>query len=98
MGSAQGHPDHRLVEVDAARRPLEVGACAEGEDAAVGRHEVVAVAARGGDHPDDGLIERLATQGSKERCVEAEDPAVGGDQPVATGRGIGGDGAVPLSN
>ena len=62
---------------------------AEGEDAAVGRDEPVAVAGRGRCHADDGLVEGDGAGGAVEDGVaEGEDAAVGRDQPVAVaGRG-----------
>ena len=53
------------LSVDAARGAVEVGV-AEGEDAAVGRHEPVAVAVGRGGHADDGLVEVNAAGGAVE--------------------------------
>ena len=65
---------------------------AEGEDAAVGGEEPVALAVGGGGHPDDRLVQVDRPGGAVERGVaEGEDAAVGGHQPVALARTGGGD-------
>ena len=68
-------------------RPVE-GGRAEIEDAAVGRHEPVPVAAGARRHAVDRLVEPDGAGRARERCVAvAEDAAVGGDEPVAVARG-----------
>ena len=70
-----------------ARRPVEPGV-AEGEDAAVGRHQPVAAAVGGGRHAHHRLVEPDVPRRPVEAGVaEGEDAAVGGHQPVALGRG-----------
>ena len=65
---------------------------AEGEDAAVGGDEPVAVAGGRGGDADDGRGEAAAAGGAVERGVaEGEDAAVGGDEPVAVARRGRGD-------
>src|SRR5690348_11559972 len=72
------------------RRAEEVGV-AEGEHAVVGADEPVAVAARGGRHPRDRLVEMQRTERTVElRGAEREDAAVGGDEPVAATIGLRG--------
>ena len=61
---------------------------AEGEDAAVGGDEPVAVAGGRGGHADDRLVQlHVAGRAVEPRVAEGEDPAVGGDEPVAAGVG-----------
>ena len=71
---------------------------AVGEDPAVGRHEVVAVAGRHHGHADDGLVEHRAAERPQERGAGpvGEDPTVGGHEAVARAgdRGPGGQGVV----
>ena len=64
---------------------------AEGEDAAVGRHQPVALAVGRGGHPHDGLVEVQVAGGAVEAGVaEGEDAPVGRHQPVALAIGRGG--------
>ena len=73
----------------ATHRAVE-GGVTEGEDPAVGGHEPVALARRGGRHAHDGLVEVLAAHRAVEDSVtKGEDSAVGGTQPVALARGSG---------
>src|SRR5207244_4421098 len=82
--SAQAHDGG--VQPDPAGGTAELGV-AEAEDPAVGGHEPVAVAGRGGGHADDGLVEVDAPGGAEERGVAvAEDPAVPSHEPVAVSR------------
>ena len=92
-----GHDRDRgaRAAADARTRPGEVGV-AEGEDPAVGSHHEVAALVVARHHADDRCVEAvgLARSGrvepeTRDRAVElgvaeAEDPAVGGVEPVAT--------------
>src|SRR5436309_828148 len=94
-----GHGDDGLGELEIAGRAQE-GGVAEGEDAAVGGDEPVALAGGRGGHGDDGLGQLEVAGGAKELGVaEGEDAAVGREQPVALARGPGrhgDDGLVQL--
>src|SRR5229473_2140165 len=88
--SSAGHTDDRLAE---AERPggAEEARVAEGEDAAVGGDEPVALRVGGGGHAPDRLAEAERPGGAEEaRVAEGEDAAVGGDEPVALRVGGGG--------
>ena len=77
------HADDRLVECDRPGRAVELRV-AVGEDAAVGRHEPVAVAVGGRCHADDRLVECDRPGRAVElRVSVGEDATVGGHQPVA---------------
>src|SRR5664280_1332960 len=78
-----GHADNRLVEMNGPGRAVELGV-AEGEDAAVGGRQPVALAVRSGSHADNRLVEMNGPGRAVELGVaEGEDAAVGGRQPVA---------------
>src|SRR5207244_576489 len=65
------------------RGPEELG-ITEGEDASVGRNEVVASARRRGRHANDRPVERDGAGRTLEgRITEGEDAAVGRHHPVA---------------
>src|SRR5258706_540625 len=78
------------VELELARGPEEAGV-AEGEDAAVGGHEPVAVAGGRGRHAHDRLVQpQVAGRPGEGGVAEGEDAAVTGDEPVAPGGRAGG--------
>src|SRR5581483_11220117 len=87
---AVGEADHAgdgLVELRAAHRALEAGV-AEGEDAAVGGHQPVALAGGGRDERLDRGVEPGAAHRAVEPGVaEGEDAAVAGHHVVALARG-----------
>src|SRR5438309_2402426 len=86
LGLEPGHPHHRLVELGGPGGAVEL-AVPEGEDAAVGGHEPVAVAGPGGCHADDRLVQGGGARRAEELGVaEAEYSAVGGHEPVAVAR------------
>ena len=54
--TGRGHADDRLVQDHGPGRAVELGVT-ETEDAAVGRHQPVAVAVAGRGHADDRLVQ-----------------------------------------
>ena len=58
MRSAERNPDDRLVELEAASRPLECSSGTEGEDPAICRHEAMAVTGGRGRDAHHWRIER----------------------------------------
>src|SRR5207302_282856 len=76
------HGDDRLVQLYVPGRALEQGV-AEGEDAAVGRHQPVAAAVVGRSHAHDRLVQLDVARAAEEPAVaEGEDPPVGRHVPV----------------
>src|ERR1035441_3660558 len=66
------------------RRRCSPACATNSEDAPVAGHQPVALAVRGGGHPDDRLVEDKGAGGTDEAGVtEGEDATVAGHQPVA---------------